>query len=50
MRLYGRDFKERLEEAGFAVSVDSYRPELAKDVIRRYGLKRHEEIYVCTKP
>jgi hypothetical protein len=50
VRLYGRDFKKRLEETGFAVSVDSYRPELAKDVIRRYGLKRHDEIYLCTKP
>jgi hypothetical protein len=49
VRLYGRDFEERLEGAGFAVTVESYRPEPATDVIRRYGLKRHDEIYLCTK-
>jgi hypothetical protein len=49
VRLYGCDFKERLEETGFEVTVDSYRPEPAEDVIRRYGLKRHDEIYLCTK-
>jgi SAM-dependent methyltransferase len=49
VRLYGRDFKQRLEETGFAVTVDSYRPEPAGDVIRRYGLTRHDDIYLCTK-
>jgi hypothetical protein len=49
VRLYGCDFKDRLEEAGFAVTVDSYRPEPVEDVIRRYGLKPHDEIYLCTK-
>lgn len=50
VRLYGRDFKHRLEQAGFGVSVESYRPEPAKDVMRRYGLKHHDEIYLCRKP
>jgi hypothetical protein len=50
VRLYGRDFKERLEQAGFRVSVESYRPEPAKDVMRRYGLKHNHEIYLCTTP
>ena len=49
VRLYGRDFKERLEQAGFAVRVEAYRPEPAKDVIRRYGLTQHDEIYLCRK-
>jgi SAM-dependent methyltransferase len=49
VRLYGRDFKERLEESGFAVSVESYCPEPARDVMRRYGLKHDEEIYLCRK-
>jgi SAM-dependent methyltransferase len=50
VRLYGRDFKERLEQAGFEVSIESYRPEPAKDVMRRYGLKPDDEIYLCKKP
>jgi hypothetical protein len=49
VRLYGLDFKERLEQAGFAVSVELYRPEPAKDVMRRYGLKDDDEIYLCKK-
>ncbi len=49
VRLYGRDFKHRLEQAGFRVTVDSYRQEPAADVMRRYGLKRHDEIYFCAK-
>lgn len=50
VRLYGRDFTARLERAGFVVKVESYRPEPSNDVMRRYGLREHERIYVCTKP
>jgi SAM-dependent methyltransferase len=50
VRLYGRDFTARLEQAGFTVTVESYRPEPARDVMRRYGLRDQDEIYVCTKP
>jgi SAM-dependent methyltransferase len=49
VRVYGRDFKGRLEQAGFRVSIESYRPEPAKDVVRRYGLTQHDEIYLCRK-
>ena len=49
VRLYGRDFKDRLEQAGFGVSVEWYRPEPAKDIMRRYGLKHEDEIYLCRK-
>jgi SAM-dependent methyltransferase len=48
-RLYGRDFKNRLEQAGFTVAVDSYRPEPKAEIARRFGLKPQDEIYVCTK-
>ncbi len=49
VRIYGRDYKERLEKAGFAVRVDSYVRELSPDTIKKYGLMREEDIYVCTK-
>lgn len=49
VRIYGRDYKERLEKAGFTVRVDSYVRELSPDTIKKYGLMRDEDIYVCTK-
>jgi ubiquinone/menaquinone biosynthesis C-methylase UbiE len=48
VRMYGRDYRERLENAGFTVKVDSYSKELGPDVARKYGLL-DEEIYFCTK-
>lgn len=49
VRKYGLDYKERLEEAGFAVKVDDYFRELGADKIRLYGLTE-ENIYFCVKP
>jgi SAM-dependent methyltransferase len=49
VRIYGRDYKERLEKAGFSVKVDCYFQELAPDIVKKYGLQ-DEEIYFCTKP
>ena len=48
VRMYGRDYKERLKKAGFTVNVDSYFEELGPDLARKYGLQ-DEEIYFCTK-
>jgi SAM-dependent methyltransferase len=45
-RYYGLDFADRLEEAGFRVSLFRMKPE---DEVR-YGLLRDEWIYVATKP
>ena len=53
VRLYGRDFQERLKAAGFDVSVERYLERLDEGLIRRYGLRRedalfgHEPIFVC---
>ncbi len=49
VRVYGRDYKERLEQAGFEVTVDGYVKSLPAELVRRYGLLLSEEIYVCTK-
>jgi SAM-dependent methyltransferase len=38
VRVYGRDFRDRLEAAGFAVDVTLFRDELAPRERRRYGL------------
>jgi SAM-dependent methyltransferase len=55
VRVYGRDFRERVERAGFAVEI--VRPGLALDpgLRSRYGILdpeasfRADDIYVCTK-
>ena len=50
VRLYGRDYKDRLEEAGFDVKLDDYAQTLDDKVIEKYGLKKGEIIFFCTKP
>jgi len=49
VRIYGRDYKARLEKAGFTVKVDNYAKDLETSIVRKYGLQ-DEEIYFCTKP
>lgn len=50
VRIYGRDYKDRLEKAGFKVRVDDYVRDLGIDMIKKYGLREDEDIYFCTKP
>ena len=50
VRLYGRDYADRLKHAGFEVKLDEYAKSLQNDVIRKYGLPKSEIIYYCTKP
>jgi len=50
VRIYGLDYEDRLESAGFHVSVYSYAEEHGESETSRYGLSRNEHVYVCTKP
>ncbi len=50
VRIYGLDYRDRLESAGFNVKVDGYVRKLGSAKIRRYGLSKGEDIYFCTKP
>ena len=50
VRRYGRDYKNRLERAGFTVKLDSYVRELEDDKVKQYGLRKDEIICFCTKP
>jgi SAM-dependent methyltransferase len=50
LRLYGPDLPDRLREAGFTVTVDSWVRDLEPDVRKRYGLFALEDMYVCTSP
>lgn len=48
-RIYGQDYQSRLESVGFKVNV--YRPDsfLSYDLIKRYGISLHENIYIGSK-
>jgi predicted SAM-dependent methyltransferase len=50
VRLFGLDYKNRLEEAGFNVTADAYIDTFTKEQIDRYRLPAGELIYMCRKP
>lgn len=50
VRIYGRDYKDRLIKARFVVEVENYGQQFKNSVIRKYGLKKSEKIYLCSKP
>lgn len=45
VRLYGMDYKDRLERAGFRVKIS----EISKDYPAKYGLNCNENLFVCYK-
>ena len=49
LRLYGLDYGDRLEDACFDVTVVDFATELEPEKVFKYGLKRDEPIYHCTK-
>lgn len=49
VRLYGKDYKQRLEQAGFTVKVDEYVKELDCKQIEKYGLRTEQDVYFCTQ-
>jgi SAM-dependent methyltransferase len=50
VRLYGGDFRDRLTEEGFEVTVDTWIRTLDQPALDRHGLFPLEDIYVCAKP
>lgn len=48
-RIYGQDYKERLQQNGFNVKEDNFVNTLSNEQIRRYGLDTFEKIYYCQK-
>jgi predicted SAM-dependent methyltransferase len=49
VRVYGLDYKDRLEKAGFKVKVDHYVKNLGDDMVEKHRLWRGEDIYFCTE-
>jgi len=50
VRIYAKDYRDRLEEVGFFVEVYSFAKEFGDSAIRKYGLSKDENIYICSKP
>ncbi|MDX1629831.1 MAG: methyltransferase domain-containing protein [Fulvivirga sp.] len=49
VRLYGKDYPDRIRQAGFEVTEDNFVHELPPGAIERYALPRNEIIYFCRK-
>ena len=49
VRIYARDYRERLESVGFSVQVYSIRKEFGWLAIYKYALQKDENIYVCSR-
>jgi SAM-dependent methyltransferase len=49
VRLYGKDYANRLREVGFDVTEDDYVHSLPKDLVVRYALPKDEILYICKK-
>ncbi|GHE64709.1 SAM-dependent methyltransferase [Roseivirga thermotolerans] len=49
VRLYGLDYGQRLQKAGFTVKEDRFVMELPNEMVRRYALPANEIIYFCAK-
>ncbi|MCF6246339.1 MAG: methyltransferase domain-containing protein [Desulfobacula sp.] len=50
VRLYGRDYPERLQKSGLIVKADDFVNTFSKEEIERYRLDKEEKIYFCQKP
>jgi len=50
VRCYGRDYRDRLEAAGFVVHVDCFARTLPSHKRARYRIFDHEDIWYCAKP
>jgi predicted SAM-dependent methyltransferase len=49
VRIYARDYRDRLEAVGFAVRVYSYTEEFGEFASRKYGLNIEENLYISCK-
>lgn len=49
VRIYGRDYRDRLERAGFRVKLYSFFREFGWLGVHKYALLKDENLYVCSK-
>ncbi len=49
-RVYGRDYTDRFEQAGFIVRVDRWAKGLGPAMFKKHVLMKDEDKYFCLKP
>lgn len=49
VRVYGKDYIQRLRKAGFRVEVLNYALEIGREAAERYGLLMEEDLYLCRR-
>ncbi|BDC98380.1 class I SAM-dependent methyltransferase [Persicobacter psychrovividus] len=49
VRLFGRDYGQRLKKAGFDVLEDTFVQRLPEEEVRKYGFPAEEIVYFCRK-
>jgi SAM-dependent methyltransferase len=49
VRVYGDDYKDRLEQIGFCVDLNQFVKSFSDKEIEQYGLPRGEDLYLCYK-
>jgi predicted SAM-dependent methyltransferase len=49
VRIYAKDYKDRLKNVGFTVEVYSFREEFGDSTINKYALAKDEDIYQASK-
>jgi len=50
VRIYARDYRDRLESVGFSVQVYSFLREFGWLAVHKYALLKDENVYIGTKP
>ncbi|MEM6522850.1 MAG: class I SAM-dependent methyltransferase [Bacteroidota bacterium] len=49
VRLYGKDYPDRIRKAGFEVNEDNFIESFSSEEIKRYSLVKDEVIFLCKK-
>ncbi len=49
VRIYGQDYRDRLESAGFSIQVRNAAIEFGNTFCERHGLCKQESVYLCLK-
>ena len=49
LRLFGRDYGDKLADAGFKVTESNYINEIDPNLVKRYALDKNEIVYFCQK-
>lgn len=50
VRIYGKDYEDRLKQAGFSVDVYDFVKELGEPLANKYALLKKEKLYICSRP